>query len=651
MKRAIANSLCFLRLSVLGVSLMGLAANTARAELTLYFPLLAKPLKLPPGLVQTLPLNKDASFFGDAIRVVDCTDDADLPYGNCGNQFFGGLVMSDSHLSGNLTIQFFPTGPTSARFVLQMHLLTGDDSVLAAPMGYLMPNLGQTVSDSVRLSTGDLNLLTGEVLNLEVNANFANSALLTLAKVNPKLKAPVITFPGVRGHAWASFRQRADGLLDFRFRGNTFLPLGKEQEGDPVRFPLPHCGPEGDCASILARGTSLHPHLYLDTEAPGGTPCGANCPDLPPNTQQEFAVASMFTNFGDNFDIDNPLLGGIGPGRAHLQGRLGVQFGPRSGNTISFTQAVLLPAGLFATPPVSSITGPGFQPGFVGQNEFLYFPKQTYYLQRVAMIDEPYGLLHGAIDVRTGQVIGEMEYPMFLNTAVAENLFRQNAGRVSLDPFFVIAGKPIDRGVEPEYYAQFQKGVNGQTVFRFNGQHRRSFATFRFPSPDFVFANSFIGGPNANLDIFIRMQAAHPVDQATAIKTGSGNFVSSIKDNVSYSFSIPCNPAGAPFSFTYTNGNSGASGGTFTMKSLAAVNCSNSLLSTARPGDYDTISISGFGTWSKDKADALPRLATANISLAPGAPYFGILVYQNPDADQTLVVSTANNKPDVVIAP
>jgi hypothetical protein len=640
MKRVLATSLCFL----------GVLAGTAQAELTLFFPPLEKPLKLPPGNVEVLPLNNDASMFGDAIRVVDCTNEADLPYGICGNQFFGGLAMTDSHLSGNITIQFFPAGPSLAHFIVTMGRLSGEDGVLSAPIGYSMPVKGQSVSDALKLSQGDVNLATGEVLNLEFNALFVNSALLVLGKVNPKLKAPVITFPGVRGHVWASFRQRKDGLLDFRFRGETFLPLGRDIEGDPIRFPLPHCGPEGDCASILARGTSLHPHLYLDTQAPEGPLCGDNCPDLPTDRQQEFAVSTFFTNFGDNFEIDNPGLGGVGPGRSHLQGRLGVQFGPRAGNTISFTQALLLPGALFATPPVSTITGPGFQPGFVGQNEYLPFPKVTYYLQRVAMIDEPYGLLHGAIDVRTGKVIGEMEYPMFLNTAVAEVLFRQNAGRVSLDPFFVIAGKPIEDH-PAEFYAQFEKGPNGETMFRFNGQHRRSFATFRFPGPDFVFANSFVGGPNANLDIFIRMQAAHIVDTPTAIKTGSGSFVSSINDNVSYSFSIPCNAAGAPFTFTYTNGNSGSSGGTYTMKNLGYVSCSNSRLSTAKPGDYDTINFSGFGTWSKDKSDALPRLATVNISLAPGAPYFGILVYQNPDANQTLVVSTANNKPKDVIAP
>ena len=644
MKRVITKSLF-----VMGL-VAGALTGIARAELTVYFPPLATPLKLPPGLVETLSVNHDTSFFGDALRAVDCTNDADLPFGICGNQLFGGLAITDSHLAGNITIQFYPPLNNVSHFVVQMHLLNGDDGVLSAPVGYSMPMFSQTVSDSIRLSQGDLDLTTGGVTNLDWYANFTNTALLALGAVNPKLKRPVISFPGTRGHAWATFRQRPDGLLDFRFRGNTFLPLGKDIEGDPVRFPLPFCTPDGNCASVLARGTSLHPHLFLDTAAPIGTPCGSNCPDIPTDTQQEFTVASFFSNFGDNFDIDVPQLGGIGPGRSHVQGRIGVQFGPREGNTVSFTMASLTPAGLFATAPVSSITGPGFQPGFIGQQEYLKFPKATYYLQRVALVDEPFGVIHGAIDLNTGRVIGEMEYPIFIGQSLAEALFAQNAGRISTDPFFLIAAQPRPGEAESNY-ALFQKGPNGETVFRYSGEHNRSFSTFRFPSPDLLFANSYIGGPNAKLDIFVRVQAAHPIDQPTAVKTGSGSFVSSLGDNVSFSFSIPCNAAGAPFSFTYTNGNSGASGGTFTMKSLAAVSCSNTLNSTAKPGDYDTINISGFGPWSKDASDALPRFGTVNISLAPGAPYTGILVYQNPDAQSNVVLSGANNPPATVILP
>jgi len=61
MKRAIAISLCFL----------GFATGNLRADQPVYiFDPLPTPLKLPPGLIETLPLNHDGSFFGDQLRAV-----------------------------------------------------------------------------------------------------------------------------------------------------------------------------------------------------------------------------------------------------------------------------------------------------------------------------------------------------------------------------------------------------------------------------------------------------------------------------------------------------------------------------------------------------------------------------------------------------
>src|SRR3990167_3669239 len=98
-------------------------------------------LKLPPGLDQTLPLNKTASFFGDVLHAVDCAEDKDLPYGTCGNQLFGGQVMTDSHLNGNLRIRFYPPVNDVAHFEVIHGTLHGDDGVLQSPQGYELPVL------------------------------------------------------------------------------------------------------------------------------------------------------------------------------------------------------------------------------------------------------------------------------------------------------------------------------------------------------------------------------------------------------------------------------------------------------------------------------------------------------------------------------
>src|ERR1700686_1216502 len=167
MKRTVLFSRCLLSLSLLGP-----APLAARADVPSYlFVPLPTPLKLPPGNVETLPLNHEGSFFGDQFRIVDCSPDVtpafpgDTPadevrFGICGNQLFGGPALFDSHLAGNLTIEFFPTSATTAHFVVTMHVLYGDDGTVTAPLGYNFPVKFNSVSDAMQLSQGDVDLST-----------------------------------------------------------------------------------------------------------------------------------------------------------------------------------------------------------------------------------------------------------------------------------------------------------------------------------------------------------------------------------------------------------------------------------------------------------------------------------------------------------
>ncbi len=64
------------------LSLLFLTSVLCRAEEpTLLFDPLPEPLKLPPGLEQTLPLDKTGSIFGDAFRVVLTSRDGALEVG------------------------------------------------------------------------------------------------------------------------------------------------------------------------------------------------------------------------------------------------------------------------------------------------------------------------------------------------------------------------------------------------------------------------------------------------------------------------------------------------------------------------------------------------------------------------------------------
>ena len=145
------------------------------------------PLQLPPGLEQVLPLSKEASYFGDAILAIHCQDEAEAKWGSCENLLFGGLALLDSHLSGHIRIRFTPPVNNVTHFEVTLgDGLAGDDSILAAPQFFKLPARQSRVVDVPGLiSSGDLNLQTGEVSNPKFSFTFANTALLALVRVNP----------------------------------------------------------------------------------------------------------------------------------------------------------------------------------------------------------------------------------------------------------------------------------------------------------------------------------------------------------------------------------------------------------------------------------------------------------------------------------
>ena len=389
---------------------------------------------------------------------------------------------------------------------------------------------------------------------------------------------------------------------------------------------------------------------------------------------------AAYSAFGDDFALDIPQLycpnagastaasacavnGLANGGRAELQGRYQIQFGPQEEDTLPFVISTLRPDGLFADPPVSPLLGPGFQPGLLGTNQILTFLNDRYYQFKVSFADEPFNFAQGSIDLSTGRVIGEFEYPMFIDQTIIEALFNENNGRVSTDPFFVIASRPLP-GKPETTYALFEKGQNGQTTFRFSGLHQRSFASYIFPNPDFIANDAWVGGSAGNLNIFTLLQGGRlngPPSNIT--KTSGDTFTSSTGDTFTYGLSIPCNPAAQPSSFVYTNDangpgapystNAASRGGTFTLKTLVSANCTNSHASTAGPGDYDIVNFTGFGTWSADPANSLYRFVSVSASVNPNNPYAGIIVYRDqptsgsaqPEYDLDVELSSAENKP------
>ena len=588
------------------------------------------PLKLPPGLTQTLPLNSRASYYGDSVRIVDCPKDSDNPFGTCGNLIFGGIAMYASQLTGFVQIDFDPPHRNIAHFYISHPGdLRGQPTKIKAPQMYEFPLQENVVFDAFDGdSEGDLNLLTGEVKYLTMNVNFFNRFYDAFGKANPRLKVGKFTFPGSYGTSFAVFKQRSDGLLDFSFSGTTFLPLGNNIQGAPVRMPMPICGADAYCNTIEAPGSSFHPSIQYTTRLDDPSLQGS-CPDcsqLPFNSVQLFQLNTYYSSFLDRFNLNNILaLGGHAVSRTHFQGRLEVQFGEPSGDIVPVAVVLLPPEGLIGKPDDAEVvldtfiplsTNKGSSIGLFGHNEILTFPSGLkYFPKNVSLSSDPFDFGRGALNIRTGRFVFDLLMPGFLLHNFIMKVIEQNDGRIPLSSFTM-------RGP-----ALIERGVNGQWQFRADTKTFRNYETLLFPSPDFVKAHGNIAGPGSYLDPGFRVQAVLATDNAPVTMAGKyDNIKSFIGDVFSIDYSVPCNSPGQNGRFVYTNLNTTA-GGTFTMQNLVSVHCTNSASSTSRPGNYDSISFTGLGLWSRDPDEKDPHVATVHVfPTSPEGPYMSIQI-------------------------
>jgi hypothetical protein len=576
----------------------------------------AKPssgrLKLPPGLEQTLPISKAASYFGDAIRAANCREENERVFGSGRELLFGGLAMVDSHLSGDLRIRFSEPDGDLAHFEVRHGRLVGEDGTLAAPQFFKLPVRHNEVRDDDDIvSSGDLNLATGVVSNLKWAVRFGNTALMSLVRVNPKLPNVPIEFPGLYGSAWARFQQRDDGLLDFSFYGTTFIPLGGAMEGDPIRFPLPLCGPTLEFASIPAPGTSLHPHLALSTREPEPVD-PALVPEIPVNTVREYTLYTRNSSFGDKFTLNSPELGGDPTGRSQLLGRVQVQFGAPSGDSVPVAISCLNPGGMLAEPMPSPLADvfPGRLPASpIGHNEFLRFATRTYYLDALTCIDDPFDLSVGNVSRSSGRLLSDLLHRALIGQNLFYALLRVEP-RTPKSSFFF-------RGP-----AQFEKGKDGRTVLRFAGQVNIPYPEgYLFPSPDM--AKGVAVGPHSELDPFYWIQAMqHERATDAALSGAASKVLSSANELFSYKYDICGDSGKAKPSFEYTNH---TVDGTFRLKTLSWVSFVNSRGAAGSDGSYDTVSFAGFGTWSRDPSNGL-HLVCAQICEAKALPYVSIQI-------------------------
>ena len=585
-------------------------------------------LQLPEGLEQVLPLSFDSSYIGEAIRAVNCRDEQTAIYGSSPTPLFGGLVLVDSHLRGNVRIKFTPPVNNVTRFEVSFEGgLVGNDSTLAAPSFYRFPFQQNGVSGVPgQPCSGTLNLVTGEVNpgDLKFSFVFTNTGLSALAKANPRFPRVPIAFPGDYGTATATFAQRPDGKLDFSFYGTTFLPLWKAL--GPMRFPLPFAGPTLEFASIPANGTAMHPHIRLSTRNLGDASVPAEPISIPCNTIQEYTLFTHNSCFGDHFSLNIPEFGGDATGRSQLMGRLRLQFGERSANSVPVFVSLLTPGGALypmqATPISQAFPG-RLSPGPHGFDEFLRFPLRTYFLETVSFFDDPFDLSMGAVDVNTGQFIGGLLHRGFL----AQDVF---FALVRIEPrtprsSFLFAGP-----------ASLEKGEIGQSIFRLQSTTRLPYPEgFLFPQPDL--ATGYVVGPGSFLEPYLWIQAiGEPSGSARVLEGEASQVLASNGNTFSYRYSLSDGPSGHQF-FEYVNH---SQEGRFRLNTLIWVKFMNSSKSDGQWAEYDTLTFAGFGTWSKGGVEKT-SVVTVQISNAPAARYVGIQV----EAGE---ISNVNTKPPLL---
>jgi len=560
-------------------------------------PGLKKPLRLPTSREEILTLNPESSYYGDAVKMVDCPTESPSPgfqnfptFGTCANPLFGGIALGDSHLHGKVRIRFSEPKDGIAHFeITHPEGLSGDDGELASPRLFRLPLRLNSLRDVPGLiSSGDLELATGRVVNLQYFTAIFNTALWALISVNPNLPPRPIGFPGPAGSASAVFENRPDGLLDITFNAHTFLPLGKDLGGREVRLPLPLCSPDFKCASVLARGASLHPHISFSTKQVAISSCKARCPIIPENATREFTVQSAETFFGDRFQFNSASFGGPATGSAHLVGRIRAQFGPRAGTTIPISLELLPPAGMMLPrPAILEHMPPGTSPGLIGFNSDLNFPALSYPLRHLGLSSDPMDLSIGAVDLRSGEIVGDLLH----RGLILQDLILQ---LMTIEPCTPRSSFCF-RG-----HSRLQQGLSGLDL-AFDGTVMVPYPEgYKFPGPGEH--PPLVAGPGARLDPFFHLIAFETPSEAH----GSHKFAGYAQDLpdlhgvFSIRYSIPCGE-GHNGSFTYTDSTRAA---TFELSALTWVNCAESDLG----GDHgETVTFTGIGRWKTDSQGGAPN--------------------------------------------
>src|SRR5262249_5550581 len=161
---------------------------------------------------------------------------------------------------------------------------------------------------------------------------------------------------------------------------------------------------------------------------------------------------------------------------------------------------------------------------------------RTYFLDAVNLIDDPFDLAVGAVDLRSGAVIGDLLHRAF----IAQNLF-----------YALVRVEP--RTPQSSFFfrgpVSFELGANGRAVYRFNGVGHIPYPEgFLSPSPDLT--TPYRAGPDSALDPFMRVQAMYGVAPPPGGAYGGADDVLASNGNrFSFRYRIPADPGREPAAF------------------------------------------------------------------------------------------------------
>jgi hypothetical protein len=446
-----------------------------------------KPARLQGRKVE-FKVDPTKSFFGDCIRIVDAPDEKPLdpqfpPFGWSQPMKFGGYAITASALSGSVVLQFAESGEELIPFTIN-HCggLTGADSWLAAPDGYLIESRKNFVSDVTPESRGRLDPASGRVFDFHYNVSFSNTAIQLLGEKNPQLTPPPLLFPGLphAGHAIGWIGEGENGELVLQLAAQQFLPLGPAAGDAPLVFPASQSG-DIQRQDFYGRNSSLHPYIFLSAyetraDAPAKIRAGSTKIDASPAgspallANHELQTRRLMclpgpTDFGDDFHLVSNELGGTAFARSPLFGYVTVQFGKLVDGFMPFTLQFDAPDGFGPKfRELLSILPPGTHAGLVGMAGEMRFPKSVFQQSELSLNTDPYKVSLGVVDAQSGEAA-----PFVLRKYLFQNVMRRlilieprtptdSFAYVSIARFIEEPGGHLKLGLYGECYIPYPEG-------------------------------------------------------------------------------------------------------------------------------------------------------------------------------------------------